>query len=124
MKDWRKNHKKQIDYCAYCPKLCRFACPVGQVVERETVTPTGKAVALKLVAESKAEFDREFAELVYLCSGCRITQTYCEHDIDVFPALEKARAEAVKKGVAPAGATRRCSSSRRAKSAGRCRGWI
>jgi fumarate reductase (CoM/CoB) subunit B len=102
MKDWSKQYGKQIDYCAFCPKLCRFACPVGQVINSETVTPTAKGVALKLAAQGALPLDRELGELVYLCSACRITQTYCEHDIDVFPALESARAEAVKKGVAPA----------------------
>jgi len=101
MTDWRKEFKKQIDYCAYCPKLCRFSCPVAEHERKETMTPTGKATALKLVADGKLPFGKDIGELVYACSGCLITRTYCEHDIDVFSFLTAARAEAVKTGVAP-----------------------
>lgn len=101
MTQWLEEFRKQIEYCAYCPKLCRFACPVAQIECSETVTPTGKATVLKLVREKAIEFDREAAELFYACSACRITRTYCEHDIDVYPSLEKARSEAVKRGLAP-----------------------
>ncbi len=101
MNDWYMKMKKQIEYCAYCPKMCRFSCPVAQVECSETVTPTAKATILKLVHEGALPFDREVGELIYLCSACIITRTYCEHDIEVFSPFEAARMEAVKKGVAP-----------------------
>ncbi|HUT53843.1 MAG TPA: (Fe-S)-binding protein [bacterium] len=101
MADWRTGFRKQIEYCAYCPKLCRFACPVAQAECSETVTPTAKQTILKLVRDGALPFDREVGELVYMCCGCLITRPYCEHEIEVYPCFEAARAEAVERGVAP-----------------------
>lgn len=101
MGEWHEGFRKQIEYCAYCPKLCRFACPVASAECSETVTPTSKQTILKLVRDGVLPFDREVGELVYLCTGCLITRTYCEHDITVYPCFESARIEAVKRGVAP-----------------------
>jgi Fe-S oxidoreductase len=101
MAGWRQEFRKQIEYCAYCPKLCRFACPVAQAECSETVTPTAKQTILKLVRDGALPFDREVGELVYMCSGCLITRPYCEHEIEVYPCFEAARAEAVALGVAP-----------------------
>ena len=93
--------RREIEYCSYCPKLCRFSCPVAQVVHSETVTPTGKMTLLRLVRDQVVPFDSETADVFYRCTGCLISRTYCEHRIEVMPALEAARAEAVARGVAP-----------------------
>lgn len=101
MTEWHKNFRKEIEYCTYCPKLCRFSCPVAQVECSETVTPTSKMTILKLVRDGVLPFDGEAAELMYLCTGCLVSRTYCEHEIEVYPPYEAFRIEAVKKGVAP-----------------------
>ncbi len=101
MSDWHKGFRREIEYCTYCPKLCRFSCPVAQVECSETVTPTGKMTVLKLVRDGVLPFDSEAGELPYLCTGCLVSRTYCEHDIEVYPPFESARIEAVNKGVAP-----------------------
>jgi len=101
MSEWHQGFRKQIEYCTYCPKMCRFSCPVAKIECSETVTPTAKGVILKLARDGAIPFDSEVGELVYACNGCLITRTYCEHDIDVFPPLEAARIEAVKRRVAP-----------------------
>lgn len=97
---------KTIEYCAYCPKLCRFSCPVAQVLCSESVTPTGKMTVLKLVGEGVLPFEGEAAELFYLCTGCLVSRTYCEHEIEVYPPFAAARREAVKLRVAPEKALR------------------
>ena len=33
---------KQLDYCTYCPKMCRHACPVGNASGHESYTPQSK----------------------------------------------------------------------------------
>lgn len=101
MVDALKNFRREIEYCAYCPKLCRFSCPVAQVTCTETATPTGKMTILKLVRDGVLPLDREAAELFYLCTGCLVSRTYCEHEIAVYPPYEAARRLAVEKGVAP-----------------------
>ncbi|MFO8057480.1 MAG: (Fe-S)-binding protein [bacterium] len=101
MADWHESYRREIEYCTYCPKLCRFSCPVAQVECSETVTPTGKMTVLKLVRDGVLPFNEEVGELVYLCTGCLISRTYCEHDIEVYPPFESARIEAINQGVAP-----------------------
>jgi Fe-S oxidoreductase len=101
MKDRLKAYEREIEYCSYCPKMCRFACPVAKVTCSEASTPTGKMTLLKLARDGAMEFDSELAELMYQCSGCLLSRTYCEHNIEVIGAFEAARAVAVEKGFAP-----------------------
>ena len=95
-----KKYEREIEYCSYCPKMCRFACPVARVTCSEASTPTGKMTILKLAAAGALEFNQEVAELMYQCSGCILSRTYCEHQIEVIGAFEAARAYAVDKGLA------------------------
>ncbi len=96
-----EKYRREIEYCTFCPKLCRFSCPVAQVECSETVTPTGKMTVLRQVRDGVIPMDAEFANLMYNCSGCLISRTYCEHQIEVIGAFEEARHEAVKAGAAP-----------------------
>ena len=102
MSDWLSKYRREIEYCSYCPKLCRFACPVAEAERSETLTPTGKQTVLKLVNDGLLPFDAAAAEPLFMCTGCLISRTYCEHDIEVYPPFEAARREAVRRGVAPA----------------------
>lgn len=95
------DYRKEIEYCAYCPKLCRFACPVAEAEQRETVTPTGKMTLLHLLRMGALDWSRDIVEPIYHCTGCLISNTFCEHKIDVFPPFVAAREEAVRRGVAP-----------------------
>jgi Fe-S oxidoreductase len=116
--------------CLYCPKLCRFSCPVAHESARETLTPWGKMTLLSLSAtpspvpfglpgrletlarkarEAMAPvpvraLDADAAEAFYACTGCRRCSTWCEHGNDVPHALYQGRAMAVWTGLAPAGA--------------------
>ncbi len=96
-----KKYEREIEFCSYCPKLCRFSCPVAKVTCSEASTPTGKMTILKLIKDGAFEFTPEAAELMYQCSGCLLSRAYCEHVIEVIGAFEAARAIAVEKGIAP-----------------------
>jgi len=95
------DYRKEIEYCTYCPKMCRFSCPVAQVDRRETVTPTAKMTLLHLLKMGAVEWSREVVEPLYLCTGCLISRTFCDHGIEVFPPFVAAREEIVRRGVAP-----------------------
>ena len=97
-----KPYEKEIEYCSYCPKLCRFACPVANFTCSEASTPTGKMTILKLVKDGVLELDQDSAQLLYQCSGCILSRTYCEHQIEVIGAFEAGRSLAVERGLAPA----------------------
>ena len=38
---------RQLDYCTFCPKMCRHACPVSTASGRETYIPQVKMDRLK-----------------------------------------------------------------------------
>ncbi|MBI5368759.1 MAG: (Fe-S)-binding protein [Planctomycetes bacterium] len=93
--------KKSIDYCTFCPKLSRFVCPVALATRSEATTPTSLMTMLHLLRAGTIEYTAEAAANAYECTGCRACTAMCEHSIDVPTVLEAARAESVRRGVAP-----------------------
>ena len=98
-------HEKSTTYCSFCPKLCRFACPVAHAEARETVTPQAKQALVDLVRRDEIALSADVADVFYRCTGCQLHTTACEHDIHVGPVMFDARAEAVKAGVGHAALT-------------------
>ncbi|MFW6050010.1 MAG: (Fe-S)-binding protein [Myxococcota bacterium] len=94
-------HAREHTYCAYCPKLCRFSCPVSTVQGRETTTPWGKMTSLHHVAEGALPMDRSHAATWWACTGCMRCRTFCDHGNEVAATLAAGRAEAVRSGAAP-----------------------
>ncbi len=94
-------YAREFAYCAYCPKLCRHACPVANAERRESVIPGAKMAAAHMMRESILPMNSEYASLFYACNGCGLCTEYCEHDIPVFRALYRARAEACDQGAQP-----------------------
>lgn len=90
-----KKFNKEIEYCTYCPKMCRFSCPVANASCSETLTPWGRQSLLHLVAEGKQDFNREVALTVYNCLTCLLCREYCDHDLEIPPVMEAARHMAV-----------------------------
>jgi len=97
-------HRRAHTYCAFCPKLCRFACPVATEEASETTTPWAKMTSLHHVAEGNLPLNEAHAASFYACTGCLRCRTFCDHDTEVAAALGAGRAEAVAHGVAPAAA--------------------
>ncbi len=94
-------HEGEHTYCAYCPKLCRFSCPVSTVEGRETTTPWGKMSSLHHVVTEALPLDPAYAATWYACTGCKRCTEFCAHDNQVADTLIDARSEAVRHGVAP-----------------------
>jgi len=97
-------HERAHTYCAYCPKLCRFSCPVSTVQARESTTPWGKMSAVHHVARGTLPLEPSLAASFYACTGCGRCKTFCTHENEVAVTLDAARAEAVRGGAAPAAA--------------------
>ncbi len=97
----RSAEKQMMDYCTYCPKMCRFSCPVSEVTKSETFTPWGKMQVARWLLEKKIPFSEENVLPLYQCTNCLHCQEYCEHDNDVPRALEEVRKLAVENCVAP-----------------------
>ncbi|MDP8255577.1 MAG: (Fe-S)-binding protein [Candidatus Alcyoniella australis] len=96
-----KTRRKEIEYCTFCPKMCRFSCPVANATARETHTPWGRMTILHFVNDGKQEFNREVVVNTYKCLTCMLCNTYCEHKIDVPGTMLDARAAAVQMQIIP-----------------------
>ena len=90
--------RRALELCVFCPKMCRFACPVSEATSREAFTPWGK---VSLAALSGRSPDPSAALAFGACTGCLRCQTYCAHANDVPALLYAARATAVRAGSAP-----------------------
>ena len=99
-------HEREHTYCAFCPKLCRFSCPVSTVQARETTTPWGKMTALHHVAKGNLPMEPSYAGTWWACTGCMRCRTFCDHGNEVAATLNAGRAEAVRAGTAPEAAYR------------------
>ena len=89
-----EQHKRALEYCTYCPKLCRQSCPLANALGRETFTPQAKMQLLNLLRRKAIEWDAEYVTPLFACTGCRLCQTYCRHGNDVASALGAGRAAA------------------------------
>jgi fumarate reductase (CoM/CoB) subunit B len=89
---------KQLDYCSFCPKMCRHACPVSTASSRETLIPQAKMDRLNQLRLGRAPWTVEESEPIWGCTGCRQCTNYCEHGNEPGLVLLSGRAEAVARG--------------------------
>ncbi|HET9955450.1 MAG TPA: (Fe-S)-binding protein [Polyangiaceae bacterium] len=101
-----ESRKAELETCAYCPKLCRAACPVSDAEWSESVTPWGKMSSVYVAARHAAVPDGASAELPWACTGCLACRERCDHRNPVRDTLFEARAAYVEAGAAPAGSER------------------
>ena len=94
--------------CSFCPKLCRYACPVADADANESTTPWGKMNALKFVEENKLPMDRKTMGLAYKCLNCRASKSACEMANPVSSVLDTYRVRAFRAGLAPDGVEEAC----------------
>jgi Fe-S oxidoreductase len=92
---------RETTLCTFCPKMCRFACPVAEAEATETVTPWGLMTLLGLAREGRLAVDAEVGPLFHRCTGCLRCQTYCAHGNTVPRALAEGRRMALEAGVEP-----------------------
>ncbi|MCG3173862.1 MAG: putative iron-sulfur-binding oxidoreductase FadF [Myxococcota bacterium] len=90
---------KALGKCTFCPKMCRFSCPVSHATASESLTPWGKMLSANSIREGKLPLDEANAAVMWGCSGCFACQPQCKHGNDVPSALTAARALAAEKGL-------------------------
>lgn len=93
------------EHCSYCPKMCRFACPVAAASGREAHNPWGIDRAVVALADDAVGATERAGVVaaVYACTGCRRCRTACLPDLDLPTHVRAARAAVVAAGDAPAG---------------------
>ena len=97
-------HRQAYAYCAYCPKICRFACPVSESTHTETTSTWGKMTQAFLATRQDRPLGPGDAKVLYACTGCMRCRSFCKHDNEVGWALSDARELAVRTDQAPEGA--------------------
>jgi len=90
---------RQLDYCTYCPKMCRHACPVSTASGRETHIPQAKMDRLNQLRLGRGAWTAESTDSLWACTGCRHCTAYCDHGNEPGLVLLTGRAVAVDKGV-------------------------
>lgn len=83
------------EHCSYCPKMCRFACPVAEATGKESVTPWGIDRVIAAMARGAQLTPQEQAP-VWACTGCRQCGGACLPGLDLPSHVRAARAEAAK----------------------------
>ncbi|HEX8111385.1 MAG TPA: (Fe-S)-binding protein [Kofleriaceae bacterium] len=90
---------RQLDYCAFCPKMCRHACPVSTASGRETYIPQVKMDRLNQLRLGHAGWTTEASDPLWACTGCRHCTMYCDHGNEPGLVLFTGRAIAAARGV-------------------------
>ena len=90
---------RQLDYCTFCPKMCRHACPVSTASGRETYIPQVKMDRLNQLRLGRSKWTPETTDPLWACTGCRHCTMYCDHDNEPGLVLFSGRAAAVDRGV-------------------------
>jgi fumarate reductase (CoM/CoB) subunit B len=97
-------HRQAYAYCAYCPKVCRFACPVSDATRTEATSTWAKMSTAFSATTARRPLDESGAKALYACTGCMRCRSFCAHENEVGFALFSARSLAVAGELAPAGA--------------------
>lgn len=99
------NHHREYVTCAYCPKVCRFACPVSEATANESLSTWAKMSGAHLAQTGARPLDAQAAEALHACTGCMRCTQFCKHQNPVGHALFAARGEAINRGLQPKGAS-------------------
>jgi Fe-S oxidoreductase len=94
-------HERALELCTYCPKMCRFACPVAEATGKESATPWALMGLANYVRKGQLALTPEVTRAFYDCTNCLLCRAYCLHENDVPSALRAARALAVREGQVP-----------------------
>ena len=74
--------------CAFCPKMCRSACPVSEAERRETVTPWAKMNIVHLGRTGQVALSQPGAQkALEACTGCGACTEQCAHGNPVAETL-------------------------------------
>lgn len=90
---------RQLDYCTFCPKMCRHSCPVSTASGRETYIPREKMDRLNQLRLGHQRWTTESTDPLWACTGCRHCTMYCDHGNEPGLVLMTGRAAAVDHGV-------------------------
>jgi len=92
---------KQLEYCTYCPKLCRHTCPVSNALGSEALIPQAKMELMNMLRRNAIPWEASYSAPLYGCATCRLCHQYCLHGNEVAQVLELGRAQAERRRLTP-----------------------
>lgn len=98
-------HTHAMTMCTYCPKVCRFACPVSEATQNESHSTWGKMTTAHQLQLGQRKVDEGASQAIHACTGCGRCKSFCKHDNEVGDALFTTRALARTEGLQPKGAS-------------------
>mgnify|MGYP001241811236 CR=1 FL=1 len=88
------------EYCRHC-LMCRHVAPVGNITNRETVTPHGVAQLVASERRGMIEWDEDTVGALYAFSDNGNSRAHCVTSQPLGAAIAAARAQVVEQGRAP-----------------------
>lgn len=86
--------------CRYC-LMCRHTCPVGFVMQKETLTPHGWGLTIASVERGLLAWNEDTIDVLYSCADCGSCRAHCVTDQPLPDAIAAARAQVVEQNLAP-----------------------
>ena len=83
------------EHCSFCPKMCRFACPVAEATGKESVQPWGIDRVVAAMARGE-ELTADEQAPVWACTGCRQCGGACLPGLDLPTQVRAARRHAAR----------------------------
>lgn len=87
--------------CRYC-LMCRHTCPVGFVMQKETLTPHGWGLTIASIERGLLTWNEDTIDVLYSCADCGSCRAHCVTDQPLPDAIAAARAQVVAQKLAPA----------------------
>ena len=102
--DYKADVKNLVN-CMLCPNMCRFDCGTLQAAKSETMSPAYKARIGYYLTMGKIDpldpSNKEFIDLMYMCSNEENCKVWCPFDFSVVSLLETVRDDLNDKGLMP-----------------------
>ena len=87
-----ERHLREIEYCTYCPKMCRHVCPVSNAQGTETLIPQAKMELMNMLRKGAVPWESDLVAPLFGCTGCRLCTQYCLHGNTPATTLQVGRA--------------------------------
>jgi Fe-S oxidoreductase len=86
-----ERYARELEYCTYCPKMCRHSCPVSNAVGSETLIPQAKMQLMNMLRRNAVPWERDYTIPLHGCTACRLCTEFCVHGNQPAQTLERGR---------------------------------
>jgi Fe-S oxidoreductase len=92
--------KNEMIVCSLCG-ICVPECPTFNATKLEGFAPRGRIALQELLMRGRAKTSQDYVDRIFSCATCKRCNQVCPAKVEQFEMNERARANLVRKGVAP-----------------------